>query len=116
MRHGSYIETLILNLLHYAQIASVDVPEKLRRHDLMESCAACLQTHHRCGLIYQCELDCERRTLSMNYDCEIYLGLRCKLFPTAHRIGKCKSINFFRFFYWSVIQAVGFFDFIDIGP
>ena len=91
MRRRSYIETLIPNLLHYDQIASVDVPEKWGRHDLMESCAACLQTHHRCGLIYQCELDCERRTLSMNYDCEIYLGLRCELFPNSPEDWKMQS-------------------------
>jgi hypothetical protein len=36
------------------------------------------------------------------------------LFPTAPWIGKFKYKM--ADFYWSVIQAVGFFDFIDIGP
>ena len=88
--------------------------EKLCRHDLMESIAACLQTHHRFALIYHCELDCKLYTLSMNYEDEIYLRVRCDQFlncPMEYKM----QIKYVRF-YWSVIQAVGSFDFIDIGP
>ena len=98
MRRRSYIEMLILNQLHYVEIASSDLPEKLCRHDLMESLAACLQTHQRFALIYHCELDCEHHTLSMNYEDEIYLELRCEPFPNSPLDWKMQICNKWQIF------------------